>query len=536
MQAVGKLDHPHIVRASDAGEVAGSHFLVMELVKGANLSQLVKLNGPLSIADACELVRQAALGLQHVHECGLVHRDIKPSNLLLSSAGIVKVSDLGLARLRSDVDTFANAQGDDLTATGQLLGTYDYMAPEQAVDIKQVDIRADIYSLGCTLYMILSGNSPFHGPEFDSAVKKLAAHAAKPVSPLRSQRHDIPVALDAAILQMLAKAPQDRVATPAAVAELLAPFCSGSNVTALLRAENVRQPLSNHPLSTVEGHRSTRVDSNAAVPKPLVSNQLTARASRNPWWRTPAWIVAYLLLAAGIAGIIATWSPTDSFHGGANSSSLNPVQRKWTDTFGEAPKFLVWRGFRGIGTMSFRHQDDLKALEVNSTDIRLVKLGELTALGGRLEIGLRQAHPTGGIGLFLGHHIERNRNEDCDTFQLLWLECARPMDKPSFFRMLRWKAYIFPQTGTLHAIHLLGHHEVASPEQVVDPRMELVIRNHRLEKVTWCGVDLNGLVSDYAEDKLSPVDFEGPFGIYSEGETVWCSNPIFEPSTQRDLP
>jgi len=155
MEAVGRLNHPNIVQAMDANEVDGQHFLVTEFVDGVNLSRLVRSGSPLPIPDACEIVRQAALGLQHAHDHDLIHRDVKPSNLMLTSAGIVKLLDLGLARLRPELPV----EG-DMTASGQIMGSADYMAPEQCLDARDVDARADIYSLGCTLYCLLTGRRP----------------------------------------------------------------------------------------------------------------------------------------------------------------------------------------------------------------------------------------------------------------------------------------------------------------------------------------------------------------------------------------
>ena len=165
MKAVGKLVHPNIVHAYDAGEEAGIHFLVMEYVDGVDVTRIQKRCGQLAVADACEIVRQAAIGLQHAHENRMVHRDIKPSNLLATKDGVVKVLDLGLALLHEGDAAAAR----DLTNTGQVMGTLDYMAPEQADDTHAVDIRADIYSLGCTLYSLLAGQPPFAGPQFTTA-------------------------------------------------------------------------------------------------------------------------------------------------------------------------------------------------------------------------------------------------------------------------------------------------------------------------------------------------------------------------------
>ena len=239
MKAVGRLDHPNIVRAMDAGEEAGTHFLVMEYVEGADLSGLAKSIGPLPVADACELVRQAAVGLQEAHEHGMVHRDIKPSNLILAksprknSPPTLKILDLGLALLG---EALSADQG--LTSTGQMMGTIDYMAPEQGSDTHNVDIRADIYSLGATLYRLLTGTAPFSGAKFDTPVKKILALATKEPTAVETLRADVPPALAAIVNKMLAKAPAQRFDTPEELAEALAPFCQGANLAALLEDGN----------------------------------------------------------------------------------------------------------------------------------------------------------------------------------------------------------------------------------------------------------------------------------------------------------
>jgi serine/threonine protein kinase len=168
MRAVGRLRHPNIVEALDAREIDGSPMLAMEYLDGIDLSKLVHQVGQLPVADACELIRQAALGLQHAHEHGQVHRDIKPSNLMLTVDGTVKILDLGLALLDP-----ARPQGLEMTAAGRALGTADYISPEQVTDSHSVDIRSDIYSLGCTLYKLLGGRAPFSGPQYKSDLAKL---------------------------------------------------------------------------------------------------------------------------------------------------------------------------------------------------------------------------------------------------------------------------------------------------------------------------------------------------------------------------
>ncbi|MBI5759604.1 MAG: serine/threonine protein kinase, partial [Planctomycetales bacterium] len=223
MECIGTLDHPNITNAYDAN-LEDIPYLVMEFVDGLDLRQLVETLGRLSVPDACELIRQAAVGLQHALEHKLVHRDIKPSNLLLSTAGVVKILDLGLARLENP----AESQREDLTGNN-FLGTAQYMAPEQALDSSAVDIRSDLYSLGCTLFYLLTGEPPYTGRV--SAV--LVAHQQSPIPSIHLQRASVPEGLVWVIERLLAKSREDRPATPADVALMLSPFTSGSDLVAL---------------------------------------------------------------------------------------------------------------------------------------------------------------------------------------------------------------------------------------------------------------------------------------------------------------
>ncbi len=183
MKAIGQLSHPNIVQAHDARDIEGTTVLVMEYVDGVDLAKLVQRAGPLPIADACELIRQTAVGLQYIHENHLVHRDIKPSNLMLTPQGQVKILDLGLALLGSD-----QTAGKEVTSNGLAMGTPDYIAPEQADDSHRVDIRADIYSLGCTLYHLLTGRAPFSGPNYKTPLNKVMGHARDTVPTVKKLR------------------------------------------------------------------------------------------------------------------------------------------------------------------------------------------------------------------------------------------------------------------------------------------------------------------------------------------------------------
>ncbi len=226
MKAVGKLDHPNIIKATNADEFNGTHYLVMEFVEGIDLADLVKERGVLAVRDACKVIRQAALGLQHAHEHGLVHRDIKPSNLFLTKSGQVKLLDLGLARLDGGDDVNSG-----LTTLGQMLGTPDYMAPEQWDDTRSVDARADLYALGCTLCYLLTGKAPFDTGQPRSFLHLMKVHSDAPPPDLTVLRPSVPADLNVLFQRLLAKRPEDRFATAAEVAAKLEPFFRRADTT-----------------------------------------------------------------------------------------------------------------------------------------------------------------------------------------------------------------------------------------------------------------------------------------------------------------
>jgi eukaryotic-like serine/threonine-protein kinase len=212
VRAAARLDHPNAVHAYDAGRAGDSYYLAMEYVEGTDLKRLVQREGPLGPDRARDYVRQAALGLQHALGRGVVHRDLKPSNLLLSWRGVVKVLDLGLAHLWAQG---AEGGGERLTAAGQGLGTADYVAPEQILDGRSADTRADLYALGGTLYYLLRGHPPFPGGTRQS---KLLRHLREEPAPLGA---GVPAGLAAVARKLLQKEPARRFQTPAELADAL---------------------------------------------------------------------------------------------------------------------------------------------------------------------------------------------------------------------------------------------------------------------------------------------------------------------------
>lgn len=218
--AAAKLNHSNIVTAFDADEAHGTHFLVMEYVEGKDLSALVKQNGPFPIDKAVNYILQAARGLEFAHSEGVVHRDIKPSNLLLDKKGMVKILDMGLARIEESADGAAQAE---LTGTGAIMGTVDFMAPEQALSTKNADARADIYSLGCSLYYLLAGKATYDG---ETLMGKMLAHREQPIPSLREAQPDVPEEVEAVFKKMVAKKIEERYQT---MSEVVADLekCSG---------------------------------------------------------------------------------------------------------------------------------------------------------------------------------------------------------------------------------------------------------------------------------------------------------------------
>jgi len=226
VRAAGRLMHPNIVTAYDAGCAEGRHYLAMEFVDGPNLEQLVRERGPLPVGLACDLIRQAANGLQYAFEQGMVHRDIKPGNLLMQPGqngvpAVVKILDFGLARLQDPARVAARSNPTILMAQNRVMGTPDYLSPEQSRDLHAVDIRSDLYSLGCTFYYLLTGNVPFEG---GTSLEKLIRHSAEDATPVEHYRPDIPTAVAEIVRRLMAKNPADRFQTPAEAAAALAPF------------------------------------------------------------------------------------------------------------------------------------------------------------------------------------------------------------------------------------------------------------------------------------------------------------------------
>lgn len=355
MKALGRLDHPHLVTAHDAGEENGVPYLAMELVDGLDASQVVARLGPLPVADACELVRQAAEGLEYAAQQGIIHRDVKPSNLMLTSSGAVKVLDLGLAKL---IDRPVE---EEISQTSQILGTIEYMAPERLNHSDEDDSRADVYSLGATLYKLLTGRTPFSGPRHRTPLQKLAAVAQGSLPPAQTLRADLPPELADLVGRILARDRAARLATSGEVAKALEPFVVGSDL------RNVYE-----------------------------------RACAVPSQADAAAVAQEVSPAVSLA-------PTDSMHTAATRQRRARVQRRWLALAAGSAASIVLLGIlltvsTGKGTVQLEFADAEAArqcaISIDGDEIRVENLGEpiklrpgkheLRLTHGELEIETRE--------------------------------------------------------------------------------------------------------------------------------------------------
>lgn len=275
IEALGRMHHPNVVEVFNADQAGDVIYYEMEWIDGTDLTKLVKQRGPLPIAQACDYIRQAALGLQHAHELGLVHRDIKPSNILVSWDGRqVKLVDMGLARILDD-----NAAGREaakrITREGLVLGTPDFLAPEQARNPMVVDIRADIYSLGGTLYYVLTGRVPYEGA---NPTEKMLRHCTDPPPPLLPYRPDAPRQLEQLIHWCMAKQPEQRPQTPIQLAVALQPFCPGGGMVGAGTAAAL--PAGNWPNAPPQEPRSSQI---FRLPEEVAVVAVRRRRSAWPW-------------------------------------------------------------------------------------------------------------------------------------------------------------------------------------------------------------------------------------------------------------
>jgi hypothetical protein len=516
MEAAGALDlhHPNIIRTTDAGSAGGYHFIVMEFADGIDLARVVQYIGPLAVADACAAIVQAADGLQYLHERGLVHRDLKPSNLMLTPEGHVKVLDLGLARLYGERFPVHEA-----TSTGYFMGTADYVAPEQAADARAVDIRADIYSLGCTLFKLLTGKAPYSGPGYDTPLRKVIGHTHDPVPRARDHRPDLPAQLDAILARMMAKSPADRYAEPTEAAAALRPLAAGADLRRLLasaRAANQNEGVPSVPRTTTGG-----------LVTPVVEVHPLAR-------RRWAVSTALIILLAGMGLLLALLPPgRPAWEGVLAQQELRPpiwqpgdggAPRRADNTPGNsemysAPRVLEWP--KPAGSTSW--QSIGGKLSVSSDGQLLIALGRAETPDHVLRISLIPivAADVGGSGLFFGYQDGEADRRPCKRFHLIKLR-RRNDGWPWVLSRVEHTVLVPSGAESLHVVN-----DVPAPKwESGEFRLMVVIKAGRVARVCCNETELPSLADQpVPAPPRKTADYCGQFGVYVHHNTSHFHSP-----------
>ena len=328
VEAAARLSHPNIVTAHDAGEHDGSLYLICEYIDGCDLGHLINSRGPLPFAQAVDCIRQAARGLAYAHQQGVFHRDIKPANLLLAHDGVVKILDMGLARMTAATDTTASRS--DLTMEGAVFGTVDYMAPEQARNSKSADQRSDLYSLGCTLFTLLSGQRMYRG---DSALEIILAHCEQPAPEISEAAPGIPLGVNEVFQRMVAKEPAGRFQTADELLAALEPFES-QPILFSDETENAVVPPSEDPRTA--NARSTAPPSAALQSTVEVTEGDEAKAvpvAETQTRRPLVWGLVAGTIFAAVLGLLLFWIGNQHNDDGDDPSLRAEANQQWVSLF-----------------------------------------------------------------------------------------------------------------------------------------------------------------------------------------------------------
>ncbi len=565
MMAAGSLEHENIARAYDAGQVNGVHYLAMEYADGPDVRKIVKHRNKLRPADAAEIVRQAALGLEEIRRQNLVHRDIKSSNMLITRNGAVKLLDLGLARSLAGI---AGTELSSITIGGAVLGTADYMAPEQADNSTEVDIRADIYSLGCAFYEMLVGQPPFNGPSYDSWTRKVIAHASKPVELTAEIRQQLPPGIVSVLLKMLCKSPDERYQTPQEVATALLAACDGADLVQLIKEQPPWeiQLDSDEAESLLTGSHTPSVQVDVTT-RPL-SGDTPSQAPAGQPTRTGLQIkitiaVFALLLvclaAAGGMALVSGWGARDNI-GEADASAADadpvagdgavedageghgktapPAERTttkelrdytaaeanlWHNLMLDEPVRTMWDDTSGRSHSLFEPRK--QQLFVFSRSIALMGMGKTRSRNFDFEVTIHQDDWSTGVGVFWGFHPDPYEGSGAPSFEppvkhnlFHYLQFVDKEEGIYGFKMQRgdYKKYHLPDdekllsgtTARYTPIKLAVHGELTLKIQIRDGKLNnVLVENEALDEL--CTAAVNEKLKDFPPD--------GVFGCFCYG-------------------
>ncbi|HEY7153071.1 MAG TPA: serine/threonine-protein kinase [Gemmataceae bacterium] len=518
MTAIGRLKHPHIIAATDAGEADDCLYLVMEHVAGVDLNRLLRRHGRLPVADACELARQTAEGLTCIEAHGLVHRDIKPSNLLLGQDGVLRILDLGLARLHEPCDG-----QDALTHSHEVMGTGDFMAPEQGVSSHAVDIRADIYSLGCTLYALLAGQPPFAGSDFPTFHRKVKAHQEEPVPPIRSRRPDLPEGLSELLDEMLVKIPFERIAPPAEVARRLERYTSGCAPEQLFvgleAATGVPAPIEPVFASTIpHGVRTS-------------SGKKTFPREQKAWWRFAVLGLLAALLLVSLAGAVVYryWINGDN----SRSVSPHPTQEVrdppapekwqpgvWHPLLERPPKVLQWP--EDPAHSHWSHSPDKRDLRAACSGNGMLELANVSGPGFDLEMTLFQTPWAGGVGVFFRAREEPAGQAISHAADLLFLSKFVQNEKS---RKINLKRALAERLQGQKTYFLMGLKSSSLAEPLnTEHHLRITVDEQGLREIRWDDAAVAGDLCDPQREFPSRPGACGGVGLYLQNSNAVVRN------------
>ncbi|MFO1043608.1 MAG: serine/threonine-protein kinase [Planctomycetaceae bacterium] len=556
MVSIGRLDHPNIVHAYDAGEIEGTLYLAMEFVEGLNLEVLAQRIGPMESWDACELIRQAAVGLQHIYESGLVHRDLKPSNLLVSRSG-VKIADLGLAMFSQAESTqgllIARVTTDDrLTGEHTVLGTVDYMAPEQAEESREVDIRADLYSLGCTLFRLLVGRAPYALPENSTPFKKMMAHASDPIPDIRRFRPDLSDELVEVINRLLQKSRVDRYSEPRQLVEALTPFSGVVDFPTLIISSDrpQRKVIAGGRSSTLRDSEIRR--SEASTPQAPYSNeqsglprqppvsppqteQLLDSANKRLTKYSLATIVVsacLILLLVGLGSLIPRMFKKDEVPGNANGPIMEIPKKRtdleevWFRQFNSLPQSLDWSKKAELGTGRFLENDGVFNIHAGDR-LQLVEFGELNEndVNISLEMSFDPRPRDASCGYYFGFRKKNIKNGGAE-FQAIEFQLDETKGQAIEVLVMR-HLKVIDGNNRLITTKLSSHERVCLNSRRGSVRYSVKLAGDRLVGVSVGGVDCKEIVLDDENAKFNADDYRGSFGVFVGSGTIDIQDPKF---------
>lgn len=522
MQAVGQMDHPNVVRATDAGEKNGICYLVMEYLIGSTLSHLVAERGPLQVADACELTRQAALGLDYIHQT-LIHRDIKPSNLMLTSSGLVKILDLGLARLHE-----AATDDQERTPEGWTMGTRDYAAPEQAAGNAQIDVRADIYSLGCTLFKLLTGRVPYDAPQYDTAAKKLFAHCHVSLTAIEEFQL-VPPKLRPVLLGMTAKDPKDRYPTARETAQALAPFAEGSQLLQLVKGVEGSE-LPEQLLEPFPEELNRLMDVPIGTPESIPRTSRPGGPRPRLGWRR---VLGIVLLAGALAVLL--WFLGSALFPSPALPLLDKLGSGKHHLLDQAPHPI---GFEGEDPRIWTWNKKHRLLEVHGPKVLLFPLGTTSQAQFELQVGITQSPWAGNVGVFWGYNEDaaarqaRVPDQKFAWFQMVYLVRVDDKGRSSNYLWRGKGTLTYDKSGAMQVAPDASHSEQLGALDSSETILLIKVDQNRLIRVAFGSKDLTSLSSKDTNQLYLEQPFQGSIGLITLGNDATFGNVWFTPQTQ----